>query len=280
MAAITVTDSSHSSHLVEEFVSMREAGELFDYVIKGSHESFSIHSLVLASLSPVFKAMLTTNMDESVKKEATFLTIPDSIMRKIIDYAYTGTCTFSMDELMPLIRAGHFLAMSKLLKLCEEQITTVLQPSNCFSWLRFADELQLGVVMPQVQKMMFTSHKDVIKSDEFKTVEMREIAEYMSNLCKKGIHSDILVEGVLQWIKHDSPKRSEHMTELFGCVSIGKCTKPFLSKVVKENAELLETQLNVYKLIIMETLALESNENLLILGGQSYFGMYQTMTVG
>ena len=94
MAVITVTDPFHPSHLVEGFVSMRDAGELFDYVIRGSDESFSIHSLVLASMSPVFKAMLMSSMDESAKKEASFPTVPDGIMRKMIDFAYTGTCTF------------------------------------------------------------------------------------------------------------------------------------------------------------------------------------------
>ena len=48
MGDITVTDTGHSSHLVDELVTMRNNGEMFDYVIKGTKESFSIHSLVLA----------------------------------------------------------------------------------------------------------------------------------------------------------------------------------------------------------------------------------------
>ena len=100
MGDITVTDSAHPSHLVEELVALTSAGELFDYMIKGNKESFHFHSLVLALLSPMFRAMLRSEMGEATKKEATFPSIPDNIMAKIIDYAYNGTCSFSRDHLM------------------------------------------------------------------------------------------------------------------------------------------------------------------------------------
>ena len=94
MATITVTNPSHPSHLVKGFVAMRDAGELFDYVIRGSDELFSIHSLVLASVSPVFKTMLLSRMEESVNKEAVFPTIPDGTMRKIIHFCYVNRTNY------------------------------------------------------------------------------------------------------------------------------------------------------------------------------------------
>jgi hypothetical protein len=116
--------------------------------------------------------------------------------------------------------------------------------------------------------MMFTAHKEVIQSDEFQDVEMSEVVEYTSSLIKKGIHSDIVLEAVLQWIKHDSPNRSVHMPELFACVSVDKCTRPFLAKVVEENSELLEPRQNMYKLILNYVLVGDSKE-LLVIGGQT-----------
>ena len=143
MADITLTDSSHSSHLVEELRDLRSKGQLFDYVIKGTNLHF--HSLVLALVSPVFRKMLYSGMGEAEKKEVifsfiddnsiidntemgaqatrevTFPSIPDNIVTQIIDYAYNGTISISPDHLIDLAKAAHTLQMSKLQKLCEEQ---------------------------------------------------------------------------------------------------------------------------------------------------------------
>ena len=219
MPDITVTDSQHPTHLVEELVVMRKDGEFFDYVINGSKKTFQMHSLVLACMNPVFKAMLRSNMEETTNKEATFPTIPDDIIAKVIDYAYDGVCTFSDDQLMNLIKASHYLQMPKLLKLCGDKITTMLNASNCFSWLRLGDSLQLESVLPKIRKMMRTTYKDIILTEEFLTVDMTELEHYLTDVREHGIHSDELLRGVIAWVERDSENRSSHMQELLTVVS-------------------------------------------------------------
>ena len=217
MSEITVTDPAHSTHLLEELVSMRAAGELFDYVIKGCETSFYIHSIVLAAMSPVFRALLRADIDEG-----TFPSIPDDIMAKVIDYAYTGTCTFSEYELMNLIKAAHYLQMPKLLKLCETKITAVLEPNNCFSWLRLSERFQITTAVPQIQHMMRMVYRKIISTEEFKGVEISELLQYLSDVRDHGTSSDDLLRGVLQWVKHDKVNRATHMQGLFMMVPIGE----------------------------------------------------------
>ena len=108
MTEITVTDSTHPTHFVAELVALRNDGEMFDYIIKGSNESFSIHSVVLAAMSPVFRSMIRSDMKESTKKEATFPSIPDDIIAKIISFSYAGTCTFTRVQVIELVKAAHY----------------------------------------------------------------------------------------------------------------------------------------------------------------------------
>ena len=255
MGDITVTDSAHPSHLVEELVALRSAGELFDYVIKGNKESFHFHSLVLALVSPVFRAMLRSEMGESTKKEAIFPSIPDNIMAKTIDYAYNGTCSFSRAHLMDLVKAAHYLQMSKLLRMCEEQISTVLRPTNCISWLQLADKLHLTAIMPKVQKMMQTSYKEIITTTDFKQLEKPELLRYMINLREHGTYSDDLMNGTLQWINHDTQNRSEHLEDLLTMVQISKCSDYVLSKMMDDNEDLFNKQQNIHKLVMSEVLS-------------------------
>ena len=282
MPDITVTDSQHPTHLVEELVVMRKNGEFFDYVINGSKKTFQIHSLVLACMSPVFKAMLRSNMEETTNKEATFPSIPDDIMSKVIDYAYDGVCTFSDDQLMNLIKAAHYLQMPKLLDLCEAKITSMLNASNCFSWLRLTDSLQLKSVLPQVQKMMRTSYRDIILTEEFQTLDMTELVHYFTDAREHGIHSDELLSGVIAWVERDTENRPTHMQELFTVVSVGKCSEKCIVKTMEEHAELLDKQHNVYKLLLSEVLnnqiskVLGEGKTVIILGGQSHSNCVNT----
>ena len=278
MGDITVTDCSHPLHLVEELVSLRSAGELFDYVIKGSKKSFHFHSLVLALVSPMFRAMLRSEMSESAKKEATFPSIPDSIMAKIIDYAYNGTCSFSRAHLMDLVKAAHYLQMPKLLKMCEEQISNILQPTNCIPWLHLADKLDLKAIISKVQKMMQACYKEIITTPDFKQLVKPELFQYLTDVREHGTCSDDLLNGALQWVEHDAQNRLKNMEDLLSVVQIASCSDSVLVKMLDDYKDLFDKQQSMYKLILSEVLhkpmppdkALDENKTIIIVGGQSY----------
>ena len=282
MDDITLRDSAHPSHLVEELVSLRSAGELFDYVIKGNDKSFHIHSLVLALVSPMFRAMLRSKMDEAAKKEATFPSIPDHIMAKIIDYAYNGTCSFSRAHLMDLVKSAHYLQMSKLLKMCEEQTSTALRPTNCIPWLQIANKLQLTAIVPKIQKMMHTLYNEIITTTDFKQMEKAELLQYLTDVREHGTCSDDLLNGALIWVKHDAHNRLTQLEDLLSEVQLSKCSGTVLSKILDDYADLFDKQQSMYKLILSEVLRklkaprdlLDNGKTIIIGGGQStsYFG--------
>ena len=275
MGDITVTDSSHPSHLVEELVALRSAGELFDYVIKGTKESFHFHSLVLALVSPMFRAMLRSEMGESAKKEATFPSISDHIVTKIINYAYNGTCSFSRDHLSDLVKAAHYLQMAKLLKMCEEQISSVLQPTNCIPWLQLADKLHLTATMPKLQKMMQTSYQEIITTTDFKELEKPHLLQYLTDVREQSIYTDDLLKGALEWVKHDAQNRLVYLEDLLSVVQISKCRDSVLSKMMEDYADLFHEQKCVHELFMSEILnrlkpkSLGEVKTIIIGGGQS-----------
>jgi hypothetical protein len=268
---LIVKDASHSSQLASGLAALWEAGELCDYVIRGTDESFSIHSPVLAAQSPVFKSMLTSNMKESVKRNGvcTFPEISDAIMKKVLQAAYTGTCDIAREDVVPLIAAAHYLGMSTLLKACEELIPTLLCPSNCFTWTRIAKTFELDALVPRIQKRMRTFHEEVVQSDEFSEAEVVEVCEYLRDLVQHDIHSDVALAAALQWIERDPKSRAVHMPELFLSASVGDCTRSFLHQVMREKSDVIGLQQNnaMHKLILEQILDTDRTK-LLILGGQ------------
>ena len=230
---------------------------------------------MLALVSPVFRAMLRSEMSEAAKKEATFPIIPDNIMAMIIDYAYNGTISFSPDHLMDLVKAAHYLQMSKLLKMCEEHISTVLRPTNCIAWLHQADKLHLTAIISKVQKMMQTSYSEISSTTDFKMLAKQELLQYLTDVCEHGTCSDDLLNGALEWIKHDAHNRLEHMEDVLSVVQIGKCSDTFLSKMLDDNAELFDKRQSMYKVMLSEVVRkpkcnlLGEVETIIIMGGQS-----------
>ena len=284
MGDITVTDSAHPSHLVEELVALRSAGELFDYVIKGTKASFHFHSLVLALVSPVFRAMLRSEMSESAWKEVTFPTIPDNIMAKVIDYTYNGTCSLSRDHLVDLVKAAHYLQMSKLLKMCEEQISTVLRPTNCIPWLQLADKLHLTNIMPRIHKMMQTSYHEIITTTDFKELEKPELLQYLADVREYDACSDGVLNGALIWVKHDSENRLADLEDLLREVHISKCSDNVLSKMMDDYSDLFNKQQSMYRWILSEVLRKpmahgklhDDGKTIIIIGGQSFSDVSNT----
>ena len=123
---------------------------------------------------------------------------------------------------------------------------------------------------------MQTKFKEILTTEGFKELEVAELAQYLSDAREYWIQNDDLLQGVLQWIQHDSPTRSGHVNDLLHEADVGKCTETFLTQVIQENTDLLENQLSTYKLMLTKVLNKASSKVLgdkmtvLILGGQSY----------
>ena len=270
MATLLISDSNHSSNLAERLWKMRESGELVDFVIRGHHTSFSVHSLVIATVSPVFSIMISTAMREATSKEANFPTIPDDVMKLIIAFAYQGTCAVPEQQLMDLTKTAHYLQITKLMHLCEEKICALLNPHNCIAWSRLGAELQLETVTDKAQEIMCSSYRDVTYTTDFKELAPEEIEQYFQDLCQHEVCSDDLLHGALQWLNHNAAKRQECIPRLFASIPIGQCSSSYLSHVILDNADLLNMQKDVFGLILKaQAECVITREAIAVLGGFS-----------
>ena len=270
MSTMLIVDASHSSHLAERLWKMRATGELVDFVIRGHHTLYSVHSLVLAAVSPVFNAMVSTAMKEATSKEANFPIIPDDIMKMILEFAYQGTCTVTEKQLTDLTKAAHYLQITELLQLCEEKICAFLNPHNCIAWSRLGAELQLETVTDKAQEIMCSSFRDVTYTTDFKELAPEEIEQYLQDICEHEVSSDDLLHGALQWLNHNATERQEYIPRLFASIPISQCSSSYLSRVILDNADLFNMQKDVYGLILKaRSERVIKREAIVVLGGLS-----------
>ena len=138
--------------------------------------------------------------------------------------------------------------------MCEEQISTVLRPSNCIPWLQIANKLQLTAIVPKIQKMMQTSYDEIITTTDFKKLEKAELLQYLTDAREHGTCSDDLLNGALIWVKHDAHNRLMQLEDLLSEVQLSKCSGTILSKILDDYADLFDKQQSMYKLILSEVL--------------------------
>lgn len=85
----------HSEQLLQGLNLLRQHHELCDIILRVGDVKIHAHKVVLASISPYFKAMFTGNLSEKENSEVEFQCIDETALQAIVEYAYTGTVFIS-----------------------------------------------------------------------------------------------------------------------------------------------------------------------------------------
>jgi len=156
--------------------------EFSDVVVKCGGINFECHKVVLAVASPVFKTMLTSNMQEEINNEIKIDDIKPEVMTELLEFIYTGRSSnldqFSTDLLIAADKYG----IVSMKMLCEEILINSLGLENCFSLLIMSDTSSPNIKKSALKFVI--ENKESIKFDELEL----ELAEHPS------LVRDILME--------------------------------------------------------------------------------------
>jgi len=148
--------------------------EFSDVVVKCGGTNFECHKVFLAACSPVFKAMLTSNMQEKINNKIEIDDIKPEVMTELLEFIYTGRSSnldqFSVDLLIAADKYG----IDSMKKLCEDILINSLGIENCFSLLRMSDTYSPNIKKSALKFVI--ENKESIKFDELKL----ELAEHPS----------------------------------------------------------------------------------------------------
>jgi len=138
-------------HKPEEYLRDRacclwEAREQGDFVLEARDESFRVHGCMLAAASPVFRAMLSSEMIESQQRSAKVDADPQDVVA-MVRFAYMG----ELGELQPLqlpgvLQLAHKYEMVELIPLCCDAMVRNLSADTAVPFVR-ALRLLEGVPM-------------------------------------------------------------------------------------------------------------------------------------
>lgn len=116
-----------------------------DVTIEVGEERVEAHRNILAARSPVFRAMLSSSMQEGLEKKIVIKDLEPRAVQDMVGYLYTGsvkTETWENDDLcLGLLQAAHVYKVDGLVTSCAEVIGKRLVVSTVCDRLEFADML-------------------------------------------------------------------------------------------------------------------------------------------
>lgn len=141
----------HSEQLLQGLNLLRQHHELCDIILRVGDVKIHAHKVVLASISPYFKAMFTGNLSEKENSEVEFQCIDEAALQAIVEYAYTGTVFISQDTVESLLPAANLLQIKLVLKECCAFLESQLDPGIVLEFLVLR---RLTVVMTFIWRLL------------------------------------------------------------------------------------------------------------------------------
>ncbi|KAJ4749074.1 BTB/POZ domain-containing protein [Rhynchospora pubera] len=148
------------------------------------------HRAVLVSRSPVFKAMLDNEMEES---RSGVIKIPDAstkVLRSFIDYLYTAETTLDEDIAPELLILAEKYQVNHLKVFCERYMTSKVNHENAIACYAFAHRHNAKQLLDAALSLIIENMATLREREEYKELVERDprlvVELYEAYLCRQA----------------------------------------------------------------------------------------------
>ena len=128
----------------EQFGKLFTDKDFADVELECDGEVFHCHQLILSARSDVFRAMFQNDMKESRSKKVAIEDVDPKVLGEMLHYIYTGLTNKDLleEKARDLLSAANRYQLGLLKNICEDQLCSALNLSNCIKHLIFGDLYQ------------------------------------------------------------------------------------------------------------------------------------------
>jgi len=238
-----VTDSKHGSHLLKGLLTMYKDGRYSDVTLKiGEKRKVQAHRVVLASFSPYFEALLGTNWEDGKKDEIEILSLDESAVGDLIEFAYSGNIDISKDNVQTLLEAANYLGVEFVKNSCGDFLKGAIDDKTCTGIWQLADVFALEDLRKEAKKYAMRHFADVCKKEEFLSLPFRLLTDLLADeeICVviEGLvpcteeREKIVLQAVFQYIEHDVENRKDCLPRLLPLVRLPTLSESYLKEVL------------------------------------------------
>ena len=227
-------DDDFGDILLKKLNDLRSSSLFTDTILCVEHEEFPCHRNVLASSSPYFEAMFTSDLKESREMKISFNEVSAWTLKRIIDYAYSGYLEINHDNAQEMMAAGNQFAYPRIVDACAEFLTKQLHPSNCLEIENFALHHNCSKLQKDANAFILENFSNVVEHDEFLELPPERLKLFVSSDFIDVRNEEIVYEAVMRWVKYDVDDRRNFLPELLENVRLGVLDMHSLSLIERD----------------------------------------------
>ena len=233
-------DKDYRRNTATSFSRFQHEKKFWDYKIILGSETLYCHSYIISSLSPVIEEMIDTKIRDGSEKEITFDKIHPQVMRKIINYMYTGIVNIPKDRALEVVQVCEELKIEDLKERCLYRVPDILSPQTAIGWLRYARKHSLDSICESCERYISYSFSDIRKEKFLIRCSLDELKTTLQDL--NGVVSpEKLLTSVLSWINYDKTSRKKALDYTSRYLELKECGKQFLTDTAKVHIDIFQS---------------------------------------
>ncbi|XP_057325979.1 TD and POZ domain-containing protein 2-like [Microplitis mediator] len=148
-----------------------------DITIKVKDKEFKAHKIILASQSPVFKKILTTDMKESRENCINLPNIDAEVADELLYFLYHGKVVKAHDDddiALQLFETAGMYQIEKLKEICAVILSNKLTVTNVVMLLEISEIHNSLILKERATTFIIINRDDIIPSEDFKGLCIRK----------------------------------------------------------------------------------------------------------
>ncbi|RDD39942.1 Kelch-like protein 18 [Trichoplax sp. H2] len=230
------------------FSSLRQSGVLCDVIIVVENSKIPAHRLVLASYSPYFYSMFTSNMIEATQQEITIGNIDATAAEKLIEFAYGGQIYLHKNNVQSLFTASDLLQIDLVKEACRNFIIKQMDASNCLGIRAFADTYSSEELVLSANQFINRSFAEVSHSDEYLSLSVKQVQELLLRDQLNVASEELIFEALIAWTRYRLAERKQYFSYLLKFVRLPLLSPQYLAEKVA-NVDLIRKNIECRDLV-------------------------------
>ncbi|XP_071395885.1 kelch-like protein 10 [Centroberyx affinis] len=216
---------------------LRLEGKLCDVVIRVDGVEFNAHKIVLCGCSSYFRALFTNGWTTSEQRLYNIPGLSPSMMRLIIEYAYTCSVPVTEENVVELLAAADQFSVMGIAQACCDFLEDRLCLENCVGIWRLVDLYSCPDLRRKAYLFILHHFEEMLHvSEEYLDLPLQQLAGIIQKDQLNVKQESTVFDVVVRWIAHLPEKRSGHISVLLPMVRLASLTADYFLNSVKNNA--------------------------------------------
>lgn len=207
------SSKSLGDYITQGLKQLLNAQQLCDVTLAVEGKKFMCHRVLLASVSPYFRAMFTSPLAESRLAEIRLEEVTPEVVQTVVHFIYTGEAGLNPDTAEDLFVAANRLQVLPLQDLCARFLFEHLSLDNCLGMYSLARSHHDPLLLRASLRLVAHNFPRVSRQKDFLLLDPGTLGSLLSS-DRLGVESELEVyRAARRWAQHQPRQRNQHLPE-------------------------------------------------------------------